>query len=420
MTRHGADRRWTSEKLWFPGADGDRLAARLEMPADAAPRAWALFAHCFTCSKDLKAAVRLSRALTAARFAVLRFDFTGLGESEGDFADTNFSSNVADLVAAARFLEREHAPPDLLIGHSLGGAAVLQAAGMIPETRAVATIGAPADPSHVSRHFTGSLEQIEAEGEAEVELAGRRFTVRRQFLEDLEETRMRETIGALGRPLLVLHSPVDRIVGVDNARKIFEAAKHPKSFVSLDTADHLLTDDDDARWTAAVLAAWASRYVAAAPGEEAGRAEVETDREGGVAAAIGASGFRTEIVAGGHALTADEPREVGGTGTGPTPYDLLAASLGACTAMTLRMYADRKGWPLESVRVHLRHRKVHLEDDRNCESEAAKMDELSRTLEVEGPLDAGQRQRLAEIAERCPVHRTLDAGVRIATRLADR
>lgn len=416
-------RTWRSRKLEFDGAFGDRLAARLEVPADGAPRGCALFAHCFTCSKDDKAAVHLSRALTTARLAVLRFDFTGLGESEGDFAETHFSSNVADLVAAARFMEREYEAPGLLIGHSLGGAAVLRAAGELPSVRAVATLSAPADPKHVLGMLTGSVEEIQEEGEAEVELAGRRFTIRREFLHDLDETGMRQAIGDLDRALLVCHAPTDRIVGIENARRIFEAAKHPKSFLSLDGADHLLSDEEDARWAGAVVAAWALRHldrVDGAPARPPERPHVETDREGGVAAAIGPSGFRTELIAGGHTLVADEPAAVGGTGSGPTPYDLLAASLGACTAMTLRMYADRKGWPLEEAHVRVRHRKAHAVDDRATEDDAtAKMDRLERELELYGPLEPEQRERLAEIAARCPVHRTLDAGVRIETRLRE-
>ncbi|MFQ5679904.1 MAG: alpha/beta fold hydrolase [Gemmatimonadota bacterium] len=400
-----------STKLGFPGAAGERLVGRLDLPADGAPHAYALFAHCFTCSKDLKAAVNLSRALAGARIAVFRFDFTGLGESEGDFADTNFSSNVEDLVAAARFLEREHGPPAILVGHSLGGAAVIRAAAEVPSARAVATIGAPCDPAHIRHHLTGSLEEIEERGEAEITLAGRSFRIRRHFLEDLEETRMREAIADLGRALLIFHSPVDQVVGIENAARIYEAARHPKSFISLDGADHLLTRRADSLWTGRVLAAWASRYVEA-PEEGPPRA---ADREGGVVVRTGRSGYRTAILAGGHPLVADEPLAVGGTDEGPTPYDLLAASLGACTSITLRMYADRKGWPLEEIRVRLAHRKVHAEDERQCESEPARMDEIRRTITLEGELEAVQRARLMEIADRCPVHRTLEAGVCVVT-----
>ncbi len=400
------------EKLTFTGAFGDRLVGRLALPADGAPRAHALFAHCFTCSKDLKAAVRLTRALVAARMAVFRFDFTGQGESEGDFARTHFSSNVADLVEAARFLEREHAAPRLLLGHSLGGAAVIHAAGQLPEVRAVATVGAPADPTHVKRLLTGSLEEIDSTGEAEIAIAGRPFRIRREFLEDLERQNMERALRGLERPLLLFHAPLDQVVGIDNAAELYGMARHPKSFVSLDGADHLLTDERDARHVGRVVAAWAARYLP----EASERPEVETDREGGVAARIGASGYRTELVAGGHGLVADEPGEVGGTDEGPSPYDLLAAALGACTAMTLRMYADRKEWPLVGATVRLTHHRCHAEDDARCAEEDVGLDVLERRLELDGPLSEEQRRRLEEIADRCPVSRTLERGLRVKAR----
>lgn len=399
------------EKLTFEGAFGDRLVGRLALPPDRAPRAYALFAHCFTCSKDLKAAVRLSMALTSARLGVFRFDFTGLGESEGDFAETHFSSNVADLLAAARFLEREMEAPKVLLGHSLGGAAVIHAAGKLPEVRAVATIGAPADPAHLKQLLESSLQEIEREGEAEVVLAGRRFRIRQDFLRDLEEQNMREAVERLERPLLLFHSPTDAIVGVDNAAKMYEMARHPKSFVSLDGADHLLTAERDARHVGRVLSAWSERYLEASSDD---RPQVETDREGGVVARVGGAGFRTELVAGGHPLIADEPEEMGGTDEGPSPYDLLAASLGACTAMTLRMYADRKDWPLDGVTVRLSHRKCHGEDDRSCEAEDVGVDVIERRLDLEGPLSEEQRRRLEAIADRCPVHQTLERGIRVS------
>ncbi|MFW6201579.1 MAG: alpha/beta fold hydrolase [Gemmatimonadota bacterium] len=403
-----------NERITFTGAHGDELSARLSLPADGRVRACALFAHCFTCSKDLKPVVNISRALTQRGIAVLRFDFTGLGESEGDFADTDFSSNVDDLAAAADFLAAEYEAPSILVGHSLGGAAVLRAAERVPSATAVATIGAPAEPSHVERLLVGSIDEIRAAGEAEVELAGRRFTIRREFLDDLEATSMRDAIRGLGRALLVFHSPVDEYVDVDNARGIFEAAKHPKSFVSLDDADHLLTRERDARYVGRVLAAWAHRYLELPDIEETEREP--TDNR--VVARIGDAGFRTALLASGHALTADEPLAVGGTNAGPTPYDLLAAALGACTAMTLRMYADRKGWPLEEAVIRLEHEKVHQRDDEEaCEGREARMDRLERAVELTGPLDDDQRARLVEIANRCPVHRTLDAGVLIETRL---
>lgn len=437
-----------SIKREFTGATGDTLVARLDLPVDGAPRAYALFAHCFTCSKNLKAVVNIARALNQARIAVFRFDFTGLGESEGEFAETNFSSNVGDLVAAARFMEREYEAPRILIGHSLGGAAVIRAAAGIPSAEAVATIGAPADPAHVRNLLTGALPEIETAGQAEVALGGRRFTIRKQFLDDLEETGMREALRELRRALLIFHSPVDRVVGIDNAARLFQAARHPKSFISLDTADHLLTDEADSRYVGTVLAAWSDKYVsapaaareaagpveagggtgsaapveaaaAATPAAPSGAATAAPGPARGVAARTGPDGYRTEILASGHPLVADEPVAAGGTDAGPSPYDLLAAALGACTSITLRMYADRKRWPLEEIRVRLTHRKVHAEDQRRCESESARLDEMERRLELVGPLDEAQRARLAEIADRCPVHRTLEAGACVVTTLVE-
>jgi uncharacterized OsmC-like protein/alpha/beta superfamily hydrolase len=401
-----------SRKLTFPSASGETLSARLDLPIDGEPVACALFAHCFTCSKNLNAAVNISRALNRQRIAVLRFDFTGLGESEGDFAGTTFSSNVADLVAAAEFLGREYQPPAILVGHSLGGSAVLQAAARIPSARAVATIGAPYDPADVMHLLRDSEDEIRAKGEAEVELHGRRFRIGKPFLDDLEGIRMREVIHDLPAALLLFHAPLDNVVGIRNAAKIFQAARHPKSFVSLDQADHLLTDDQDSRYVGTVLAAWAEKYIET-PAPPTVEELVSEDR---VVVRTGRARYRTEILAGGHALVADEPVAVGGADTGPTPYDLLVAALGACTGMTLRMYADRKGWPLDEIIVRLKHRKVHALDEERCESDSeARVDLIDRAIQLAGRLDDAQRARLLEIADRCPVHRTLTAGVRVET-----
>lgn len=402
-----------SQKLTFANAAGEQLAARLDLPLDGQPVAYALFAHCFTCTMNLKAVSNISRALTGEGIAVLRFDFTGLGESEGDFANTNFSSNVGDLVAAARFLAEHYAPPSILVGHSLGGAAVLQAAAQIPASVAVATIAAPCSPAHLARLLRETAAEIEAQGRASVTLAGRSFTITKQFLDDLDQARMQETIRNLRKALLVFHSPIDQIVGIEHAAQIFQAAKHPKSFISLDRADHLLSEQADSRYVGAMIAAWARKYIAS-PREMAGQQPLSDQH---VFVQTGSERYVTDILASGHHLIADEPIEVGGTNQGPNPYDYLVAGLGACTSMTLRMYADRKGWPLETITVHLRHQKIHARDCEECEAQSGYVDHIEREIEVTGPLDEQQRARLLEIADRCPVHRTLHGEIHVTTSL---
>ena len=404
------------EKIHFANPQGEKISARLDLPTEGPPVAYTLFAHCFTCSKNLVAVRHISQALTARGFAVLRFDFTGLGESEGEFSETNFSSNVADLIAAANFLEEHYEAPRILVGHSLGGAAVLQAAGRLPGTVAVATIGAPYDPGHVEHLFESSKAEIEATGEAVVNLGGRPFTIKKQFLDDLDAQTVEETIKNLDRALLIFHSPVDQIVGVENAASIYKSAKHPKSFVSLDQADHLLTNPEDSEYVGTVLAAWAQKYIG-----PINKRDAEHDKshhhEGYVVTRIEKSHYRTDIYAGGHTLVADEPKSVGGTDLGPTPYDLLNAGLGACTVITLRMYADRKGWPLTAVTARIKHEKVHAKDCETCDKKdiTGKIDRITREIMLEGPLDAAQRSRLIEISNRCPVHRTLHGHIHVDT-----
>ncbi len=402
----------STERITFEGATGHLLAAQLELPADARRRAYALFAHCFTCSKNLKAAVNITRALSEMGIGVLRFDFTGLGESEGDFADTNFTSNVDDLVAAARYIESELGAPQLLVGHSLGGAAVLHAATRLDSVRAVATIGAPAEPSHVLKHIGESREEIERLGEATVLFGGQPFRVKRQFLDDLGEQRMSEVVQNLGRALLILHSPIDQIVGIENAGTLYSLARHSKSFVSLDDADHLLMDVADSTYAGRVLSTWADRYLDPVPLTEH-EAELRDAERVVTRSHLGT--FRTDIRVRQHALVADEPVSVGGEDTGPTPYDLLLAGLGACTSITLEMYAGRKGWPLEQARVRLKHSKIHKMDREASGDADEQLDVVDREVELIGPLDEAQRARLMEIADRCPVHRTLEAGVRVRT-----
>ncbi len=405
-----------NEKVTFENDDGQVLSGLMALP-ETPPRAHALFAHCFTCSKNLKAATNIARALTDAGIAVLRFDFTGLGQSEGDFADTNFSSNVSDLLAAVRFLDANYRAPDILVGHSLGGTAVLQAAADVPSAVAVATIGSPSDPDHVRHLFSGAEETLRDTGVAEVDLGGRPFTIKRQFLDDLQRHELPETIRSLRKALLVLHAPLDDIVEIRNASELFARALHPKSFISLDKADHLLSREEDSRYAGHVLAAWASRYL----GVEGAPAETGAldagDYETAARTRIG--GFRTEVLAGGHALIADEPASVGGTGEGPSPYDLLSAALAACTSMTLKMYASHKKLDLQAATVRVRHGKIHASDCEDCESQEGRIDQFERQLLLTGNLSDAERRRLLEIADRCPVHRTLHAEVKVRTALAD-
>jgi len=406
----------TTERFTFPGVTAGELAARLDMPVGS-PRAYALFAHCFTCTKDIFAASRIAEGLTSQGIAVLRFDFTGLGASEGEFANTNFSSNVGDLIAAANHMREHLAAPEILIGHSLGGAAVLVAAGQVPETRAVVTIGAPADPSHVAHIFQNSVEQIEASGEAEVLLAGRPFRIQKQFIDDIRAQNLEAAVRTLKKALLVFHAPGDQIVGIENASQIFQAAKHPKSFVSLDNADHLLSRRTDAIYVAEVIAAWAERYIH----DEAPATAKPQAVPGTVAVAETRTGkFTNAVVTGsGHMLIADEPPSVGGDDTGPTPYDLLLAALGACKSMTMRMYADRKGYKLGRAEVRLSHDKIHAEDCEQCETETGKVDRIMTEITISGDLSENERQKIFEIAERCPVHRTMTGEIIIDAVMKD-
>ena len=402
-----------SERFDFPNARGERLAALLDLPAGV-PRAYALFAHCFTCGKDVHAAKRIADRLKDHGIAVLRFDFTGLGGSGGEFANTTFSSNIADLVAAADHLRKTRAAPALLVGHSLGGAAVLSAAWQIPEVKAVATIAAPADPIHVTGLIKEHVAAIRAKGEVEVTLAGRPFRIRREFLDDIGEQQLDARISGLRRALLILHSPIDDTVGIENASHIFLTARHPKSFVSLDGADHLLSRAKDSAYAADVIAAWATRYVDMKPA-----AATETTAPGEVVVTETLrSHLQQEVAAGRHRLLADEPAAVGGNDSGPTPYDLLLAALGTCTSMTVRLYAERKALPLERVSVRLTHSRVHAEDCENCETREGKVDRIERVIAFEGALDDAQRKKLLEIADKCPVHRTLTSEINIRTTLA--
>ena len=403
-----------SEKFTFTGHSGEDLAARLDLPAGRV-LATAVFAHCFTCSKDIPAARRLSQRLAAAGIAVLRFDFTGLGHSEGEFSNTDFTSNAQDLVLAAQALGARLQAPGLLIGHSLGGAAVLRAAAQIDSAKAVVTLGAPFDPAHVLHNFGSSLAEIEEQGAAEVSLAGRPFTIRNSFVQDVSAANLKDSIGHLKRALLVLHAPMDQTVGIENASQIFEAARHPKSFVTLDNADHLISDGADADYAAEVIASWAGRYLKLSrPAAPIGAPEgvVRSDE-------ADPEGFLQDITAGpNHHILADEPEAYGGSNLGMSPYNLLSAGLAACTSMTIRMYARRKGWPLSDVSVAVTHDKIHASACATCVTTEGKVDQFKRSITLTGDLSEDQRQSLLEIANKCPVHRTLESEINVTTALA--
>jgi uncharacterized OsmC-like protein/alpha/beta superfamily hydrolase len=398
-----------SRKVEFPGATGDMLAARLDLPAE--PRAFALFAHCFTCGKDLFAASRIAEGLAARDIAVLRFDFTGIGSSEGEFANTNFSSNVGDLVAAADYLRQNHGPPSLLIGHSLGGAAVLAAAARVPDATAVVTIGAPSSAAHVTHNFAANVADIVTKGIAEVTLAGRTFTITRQFLDDLTGQHFLDGLAKMRKALLVCHAPQDETVGIENASAIFTAAHHPKSFLSLDTADHLLRKRSDGIYVADVIATWASRYLA-------GSEKLAALPDGVVEVSETRSGHLVQRVrAGHHVLVADEPVDVGGEDAGPGPYEYLLAALGACTSMTMRLYAERKGINADRFSIRLSHHRLYAEDCADCETKEGTIGEITRDISIAGDVPEDARARLMEIAERCPVHQTLSHEIKVRSRM---
>jgi len=403
----------TTQRVDFDGSQGAKLSARLDVPAGAI-KAYAIFAHCFTCSKDLHATKRISAELSRQGIAVLRFDFTGLGNSKGDFASTNFSSNREDLIVAANYLRDNFEAPSLLIGHSLGGAAVLSIASDIPEVKAVATVGAPSEAKHVVHNFGVKINEIEDSGEATVSLGGRDFSIRKQFLDDLEANDVLEKVAKLKKPLMILHSPIDQTVGIENATQIFVAAKHPKSFVSLDNADHLVTNDRDADFVASVISAWANRYL---PRQiDTNSDEVHNDI---VVSETGLGKFQNTIQAGNHHLIGDEPKSVGGLDSGPSPYDYLAAALGTCTSMTMRMYADFKKLDVGKISVSVSHKKIHAKDCQECteheRDSGGKIDIFERKIEVEGLNDDALAEKLLEIADKCPVHKTLERASKVET-----
>jgi putative redox protein len=400
----------SSTRIQFANAQGEQLSARLDLPVSEHPHTFAVFAHCFTCNKNLNAVRNISRALNQAGIAVLRFDFTGLGDSEGAFEDTNFTSNVDDLVLACAYVAEHYQAPELIVGHSLGGAAVICAAAQVASIQAVATIGAPFAPGHVGHLVASKAEEIELTGEAEVNIGGRPFRVRKQFLEDIVAQSLTDKLKSMRKAFLILHSPQDRTVEIENAAKLYKAAHHPKSFVSLDGADHLLSDKKDSNYVGEVIANWSKRYITL-PAKE------ELRPQGQVAIRLGAEGFTSEIMARHHSLIADEPTSIGGNDFGPTPYELISASLGACTAMTIQMYARRKKWHIEEVVVHVDHGKSYAEDCQSCDDPKSKIDVFERVIELEGDLSEEQVARILEIADRCPVHRTLHAEVEVKTKI---
>ncbi len=403
---------FTTEKFQFSNRTGHRLAGRLELPST--PKAFAIFAHCFTCGKDARAATRVSRELANHGMAVLRFDFTGLGNSEGDFANTNFSSNVEDLIAANEALTNSYQPPQLLIGHSLGGTASLLAASKLPNIRAVATIGAPSEPSHIKHLLQDSLDQIDSQDATIVKLGNREFTIQRQFVDDLDSVDMRKHLANLKQAVLVCHSPVDQIVGVGQAKLIYENLKHPKSFLALDNADHLLLKQRDSDFVASMLATWADRYLVGDPSSDERLSPQQTLGDGELRVTE-IEGFTQEVLTNRHRFLADEPVSVGGKDLGMAPYDLLLAALGTCTSMTLRMYANHKNLPLDRISVHLSHQRIHAKDCTDCESESGQISVVNKSITVSGDLTDKQVNRLKEIADRCPVHRTLMSEKKVET-----
>lgn len=402
-----------SKKITFKNNKGHLLSAKLDLP-DQKPLAFALFAHCFTCSKDLSAIRSISKSLINSGIAVLSFDFTGLGSSEGSFEESNFGSNITDLEDASNYLRDNYEAPKIIIGHSLGGAAALFAGAKLKNIEAVVSIAAPFDPNHVTKLMNDDIDKIKKEGKAEVSIGGRPFVISEEFIDDLKNHHPEEVAKSLRKPLLIMHSPQDKIVGIENAAKIYSAAHHPKSYVSLDGADHLLSKRKDSLYVGRLIATWVQKYINFQTNgdnlrslESDFRVAVETTQES----------FTSQVKAGDHYLIADEPIDVGGENKGPSPYELLSAALGACTSMTLKMYAARKKWDLKSAIVHVEHHKTHADDCESCEDPKAKIDHFDREIQLIGDLDEAQKQRLLEIADKCPVHKTLHSQVKIKTQL---
>tara|TARA_R110002072_G_scaffold172324_1_gene326334 strand:- start:14443 stop:15663 length:1221 start_codon:yes stop_codon:yes gene_type:complete len=402
------------QKIEIKNSNGEILHANLELPANKKAIQYAIFAHCFTCSSSLGIVKHISMELTNFGFGVLRFDFTGLGSSGGDFEDTNFTHNLSDLNKVNQYLADNYEAPSLLIGHSLGGQAALIAASELDNIKAIVTIGAPSDPKHVSHLISNGLEEIKSKGKAKVSIGGRPFMIKKQFIEDLEKYNAETVLQNLRKPLLIMHSPQDTIVGIDNAAKIYQNAHHPKSFISLDGADHLLNNKKDSLYVAKTIGTWAERYIIdELPLQEK---PLSTEGEQVVAHWKSDSGFTTQISNNRHTIVADEPVKVGGDDLGFSPYELLNAALGACTNMTLKLYAERKGWPLEEVYTYLTHSKQHYNDSSGKSENLGKIDHIQKIIEVKGNLSEDQIKRLIQIAAKCPVHKTLSSSIEIETK----
>lgn len=401
------------KKIEILNKQGEKLAAKLQLPTSQKVLQYALFAHCFTCNKNLTAIKHITRALNQSGIGVLTFDFTGLGDSEGSFEETNFSSNIEDLISVSDYLKDNLKAPELIIGHSLGGAAAIVASSRIDSIKAVATIGAPSSTTHVSHLFSEDIEKIKSNGVAEVSIGNRPFTVKKQFLKDIESNNLKNILSKNSKPILILHSPIDETVGINNAAELYQTAHHPKSFISLDTANHLLTDSADSLYAGQMIANWATRYIDTTTDEKISsnqQVAIRLQHDGG---------FTTEIKSGNHFLLADEPESVGGNNLGPSPYDLVLSGLGACTAMTLKMYADRKKWDLGEINIELNHSKDYAKDCETCENGNSKIDIIEKVIYISGDLDEKQKARLLEIADKCPVHKTLHSEVKVETRLVE-
>jgi putative redox protein len=403
-----------SIKVKFNNNNGDELRGILDLPVSKRVHTYVIFAHCFTCNKNLKAIKNISNGLTSNGFGVLRFDFTGLGQSEGEFEDTNFSHNVDDLLAATYFLKENYARPELIIGHSLGGTASLFAAHRLDYLKAVVTIGSPFQPEHVTKLIESQEEEIKTEGRAKVNVGGRNFTIKKDFYDDLKKHKIDDFIGDLKTPFLIFHSPQDQIVAINNAELLYKNAHHPKSFVSLDGADHLMSNPKDSLYIGQVIASWAQRYL------DTDEKEIKLKSDHDVIARLNVDdNFTTDMAIGDHNMLADEPESYGGKNLGPNPYEFLSAALASCTAMTVIMYARKKKIPLNNVEVHVSHNKDHCEDCKASNSKNAKIDIFQREVLLEGELDDLQRKKLLKMADKCPVHKTIKSEIEVKTRLVD-